>query len=197
MLTVAALAGGLVLTIGPAYGDVASSYYTIGTAVGNVVASPAAVAEAAPASFAVTFKPGTSLAGTAHDRLTVMPSQALGSAPTKVKLSAGSCNQSGTAGAGGAGSSTASGLAIELARACSISATTQVQITFTADAPDSYGTPQLRCHDVEDLDAGRVQLHHRRHVAHIVGPVVRARCQHDLLDQRRTGSRPQQRWHHA
>ena len=37
--------------------------------------------------------------------------------------------------------------------------------------PGQLWHAQLRCHDVEDLDARRVQLHHRRHVAHIVGPV--------------------------
>ncbi len=106
-LTMGALGAGLVATALPAYADVLSSYYTIGTpsgSVGTVTATPASVGASASTSFTVTFTPAAALAGSSNASVTITSSTALTSVPTAIDLIGGSCIQSGTAGQGGAGS---------------------------------------------------------------------------------------------
>jgi hypothetical protein len=77
VLAAAALACALAVSAGVAYGDVASSDYTIGTPTGpvsSVVASPSKVGEGASVNFEVSFTAGTSLAGSASDWVTSVPS---------------------------------------------------------------------------------------------------------------------------
>ena len=142
-LTMGALGAGLTATALPAYADVLSSFYTIGTpsgSVGTVSATPASVGAGASTSFTVTFTTAAALAGSSNSSVTVVPSVALSSVPTSIDLIGGSCLQSGTAGSGGAGSATASGISIFLIAGCSISAGTPVSVSFTANAPASAGT---------------------------------------------------------
>ena len=124
-VTVVALGAGLAVTALPAYADVTSSDYTIGTptgAVTAVAASPAAATTAASTQFKVTFTTPAALAGTSDSWVIVTPSESLGSAPANIALVGGSCIQSGTVGSGGAGNDTAATVTIELGSACSISA---------------------------------------------------------------------------
>ena len=143
VLTVGAVAAGMAVTAIPAYADVTSSTYTIGSpsgAVASVVASPSTVAKSASTNFRVTFTVGTAVAGSGDGSVTVTPSESLGSTPTSVDLIGSSCIQSGTAGAGGAGSSTATGVTIFLSAACSLNSNTPVEVDFTAVAPGSTGS---------------------------------------------------------
>ena len=143
VLTTGALCAGLVVAALPAYADVTSSYYTIGTPTGGVstvVASPASVTEATPTNFEVSFTAGAALSGASDGFITVAPSQSLASAPTNIDLVGGSCIQAGTAGAGGAGTAAATGLTIELGSSCAISSGSSVQVYFTATAPPTAGT---------------------------------------------------------
>jgi hypothetical protein len=138
-LTAVALTGALAVTAGPAYADVTSSDYTIGTPsppVSSVVASPETAAADAATNFEVSFTPGTSLAGGAEDWVSIAPSEPLGSTPTGVALIGSSCVQAGTNG----GAFSATGLTIDLASSCSIGAGTKAEVDFTADAPIDTGT---------------------------------------------------------
>ena len=142
-LTGAALGGGLVATALPAYADVTTNSYTIGSpsgAVASIAVSPSTVGAGAATSFEVTFELAAALSGTNSDWVTVAPSTALASTPTNVDLLGGSCIQAGTAGVGGAGSATTSALTVELAKTCSFSAGQKVEVDFNADAPSSTGT---------------------------------------------------------
>ncbi len=138
-----ALGAGLVATALPAYADVLSSFYTIGTpsgAVGTVTATPASVGASASTNFTLTFNAVGALAGSSNASVTVIPSVALTSVPTNIDLIGGNCIQAGTAGSGGAGSATASGMTIFLMASCSIGAGTPVSVTFNANAPAAAGT---------------------------------------------------------
>ncbi len=138
-----ALCAGLAVTALPAYADVTSNDYTIGTpggAVSTVVATPATVAASGSTNFEVSFTAPTGLAGTSNSYITVAPSEALVSTPANIDLVGGSCIQSGTAGAGGVGTDLTSGITIELSSSCSISAGNSVQVYFTADAPSATGS---------------------------------------------------------
>ena len=142
-LTMGALGASLVATALPAYADVLSSFYTIGTpsgSVGTVTATPASVGAAASTSFTVTFTTAAALAGSSNASVTVIPSTALSSTPTGIDLLGGNCIQSGTTGNGGTGSATGSGISIFLLSSCSISAGTPVSVSFTANAPAATGT---------------------------------------------------------
>ena len=142
-MTVVALGAGLAATALPAYADVTSTYYTIGTptgAVSAVVATPAAATTGASTQFVVTFTTPASLAGSSDSWVTVTPSESLGSTPVNIALVGASCIQSGTTGSGGAGIDVAATVTIELGSACAISAGDSVEVIYTADAPVTAGT---------------------------------------------------------
>jgi hypothetical protein len=143
VLTTGALCAGLAVTALPAYADVTSNDYTIGSATGavsTVVATPTSVSASGPTNFEVSFTAASGLAGSSDSYITVAPSVPLVSTPANIDLVGGSCIQSGTAGAGGAGSDLTSGITIELGSACSLSAGNTVEVLFNADAPSSTGT---------------------------------------------------------
>jgi len=137
---------GVAATISPAYANVVSAPYTIGSPSGpvsSVTVSPTSVGSSAGTSFAVKFTASAGLAGTSGSWVTLTPSEPLGSAPTSVDLvdtSGSGCIQSGTSGVGGAGSATATGITIELASSCTIGAGNTVEVDFSADAPSATGT---------------------------------------------------------
>jgi hypothetical protein len=141
-VTVVALGAGLAITALPAYADVTSSDYTIGTPTGAVTAiavTPAAVTTGASTQFKVTFTTPVALAGSTDSWVTVTPSESLGSAPANIALVGGSCIQSGTSGAAGAGTDIAATVTIELGSACAMSAGSAVEVIYTADAPAATG----------------------------------------------------------
>lgn len=134
-----ALACALAATAGVAYGDVTSSDYTIGTPTGpvsSVVVTPSKVAVGTSTNFEVSFTPGTPLAGSASDWISITPSTALGSTPTDIDLVGSSCAQAGTDG----GAYSAVGITIDLDSLCSTGANSKVQVDFTANAPVGTGT---------------------------------------------------------
>ncbi len=142
-VTVVALGAGLAATALPAYADVTSSDYTIGTptgAVSAIAATPAAVTSGASTQFEVTFTTPAALAGSTDSWVTVTPSESLGTVPFSIALVGGSCIQSGTSGSGGAGTDTAATVTIELGSSCTISAGTSMEVIYTADAPVPTGT---------------------------------------------------------
>jgi hypothetical protein len=142
-VTVVALGAGLAITALPAYADVTSTDYTIGTptgAVSAVAATPAAASTGASTQFTVTFTSPAALAGTNDSWVTITPSESLGSVPSNIALVGGSCIQAGTTGSGGAGTGTAATVTIELDSACTISAGTSVEVIYTADAPATTST---------------------------------------------------------
>jgi hypothetical protein len=142
-LTMGTLAVGLAVTALPAYADVTSANYTIGSPTGgvtSVLASPTAVGANSATTFTVTFTTPAALSGSASSWITVTPSVALGLAPSGVDVVATGCIQGGTSGVGGAGSSTTGGVSIYLQSSCSIAAASSVSITFTANAPVTTGT---------------------------------------------------------
>jgi hypothetical protein len=143
VLTTGALCAGLAVTALPAYADVTSNDYTIGSATGavsTVVATPTSVSASGSTNFEVSFTAASGLAGSSDSYITVASSVPLVSTPANIDLVGGSCIQGGTAGAGGAGSDLTSGITIELGSGCSISAGNTVEVFFTADAPSSTGT---------------------------------------------------------
>ncbi len=143
VLTTGALCAGLAVTALPAYADVTSNDYTIGSpsgAVSTVVATPSTVAASGSTNFQVSFTSPSGLAGSSDSYITVAPSEALVSVPANIDLVGGSCIQSGTAGAGGAGTDLSTGFTIELSTSCSINAGNTVQVYFTADAPSATGS---------------------------------------------------------
>ena len=146
-LSIGALGAGLAVTAAPAYADVVSGNYTIGgppwnpsAPVSAVTATPATLNTGTPDSFVVSFTVPTALSGAHANWLSIASSVALGSVPNSIVTSTPGCLQSGTAGVGGAGSSAATGLTIELASTCNISAGSRVQVDFTANAPSAAGS---------------------------------------------------------
>ena len=100
VLSTGALCAGIAVTALPAYADVTSSYYTIGTATGGVstvVAAPASVTEATPTNFEVSFTTSAALSGATNSFITVAPSQSFASPPVNIDLVGGSCIQIGRA----------------------------------------------------------------------------------------------------
>ena len=142
-VTVVALGAGLVATALPAYADVTSTAYTIGTPTGGVTAiaaSPTSVTTNASTQFKVTFTTPAALAGSSDSWVTVTPSESLVSSPSSIALVGGSCIQAGTSGAGGAGIDTTTTVTIELGSTCAISAGDSVEVIYTADAPSTTST---------------------------------------------------------
>ena len=143
VLTTGALCAGLAIAAAPAYADVTSNYYTIGTpsgGVSTVEATPVSVGAAASANFEVTFTSASALSGTSDSYITVAPSEALNSVPANINLVGAPCIQSGTGGAGGLGTDLSSGISIELGSSCNIGAGSTVEVYFSAEAPPSTGT---------------------------------------------------------
>lgn len=142
-LAVIGLGAGLAATALPAYADVTSGYYTIGTPsspVGGVVATPGTATVDASTNFEVTFTTAAGLSGANLNAIGVAPSEDLMSFPTNVNLVGGSCIQSGTSGAGGTPVPSTSQLIIELESTCTINAGSQVEVFFTANAPSTLGS---------------------------------------------------------
>ena len=142
-LGTATLGGGLMATALPAYADVTTNAYTVGSpsgAVSGVTAAPSTVGAGALTNFEVTFDLPAALAGANSDSVTVTPSTALGSSPANVDIVGGSCIQAGTAGVGGAGSATPTGVTLELSSKCSLDAGQKVEVDLSANAPASTGT---------------------------------------------------------
>jgi hypothetical protein len=139
-LTMGALGAGLAATALPAYADVVSSAYTIGSpspGVGGVTATPASVVASASTSFNVMFTAAASISGSSSSYVTVTTSVGLASVPVGVDIIATGCFQAGTSGVGGPGSTNSSGVQIFLASNCSITAGSLVTVSFTANAPVS------------------------------------------------------------
>jgi hypothetical protein len=140
-----ALCAGLVITQLPAYADVTSSYYTIGTptgAVGSVVATPTSVSVSTSTDFKVSFVAPSALAGSSDSWVSISPSTDFASAPvyTSIDLVGGSCIQQGTDGTGGLGVYSVAGIQVELGSSCTIPAGSSVQVYFTVAAPATAGT---------------------------------------------------------
>ncbi len=143
VLTTGALCAGLAVSALPAYADVTSNEYTIGSstgAVSTVVATPASVSASGSTNFEISFTAASALAGSSDSFITVTSSESLVSTPANIDMVGGSCIQGGTAGAGGTGTDLTSGITIELGTSCTIDAGTAVAVYFTADAPSSTGT---------------------------------------------------------
>ena len=137
---------GLVATALPAYADVVSAAYTIGSpsgAVSGVVASPASAGEGAETSFSIVFTASSPLSGSGLGWVTVTPSDDLFQVPTDIVLvdeSGSGCVQSGTSGVGGAGTDAVTGFTVELGSSCAINEGNTVEIEFDAFAPSTTGT---------------------------------------------------------
>jgi hypothetical protein len=133
------LVGVLAVTAGPAYADVTTSTYTIGSpspAVTSVTASPSGATVVSPTNFEVSFTVNPSLSGSSADWVNVVPSTPLGSTPSNIALVGSSCVQAGTNG----GAYSATGLTIDLNGSCNLSSGTKAEVDFKADAPGSTGT---------------------------------------------------------
>jgi len=139
VLAAGTLVGVLVVTADPAFADVTTSTYTIGSpspAVTNVVASPSGVSTASSTNFEVTFTVNPSLSGGGSDWVSVAPSTSLGSTPSNIALVGSSCVQSGSNG----GAYSATGITVDLNASCSLSSGSKAEVDFRADAPVSTGT---------------------------------------------------------
>jgi len=139
VLAAGTLAGALAVTAVPAYADVTTSTYTIGSpspAVTGVTASPGGATVSTPTNFKVSFTVNPSLSGGGPDWLSVLPSTPLSSTPANIALVGSSCVQSGTN--GGANSTT--GITINLNGSCSLANGSQAQVDFSANAPAAIGT---------------------------------------------------------
>jgi hypothetical protein len=138
-----ALCAGVAVSAIPAYADVSSANYTIGTptsGVSSVTATPSSVVANGSTSFEVSFTASAPLSGASDSYISVAASENLGSVPTSIDIVGGSCIQAGTAGTGGAGTALTAGITIELGSSCTINAGQTVQVYFTADAPTTSGT---------------------------------------------------------
>ncbi len=139
VLAAGTLVGVLALTAGPAYADVTTSTYTIGSpspAVTSVTASPSGATVVSLTNFEVSFTVNPSLSGGSSAWVSVVPSTPLGSTPSNIALIGSSCVQAGVY----LGSSSATGLTIDLSPSCSLSSGTKAEVDFKADAPASTGT---------------------------------------------------------
>ena len=140
-VTFASLVAGTASTAPPAYADVSSAQYAIGTptnSVGSVVASPSTMVATATTVFEVKFMATGPLSSTAGSTVTITPSNSLGTAPTNVSLiddTETECFQSGT----GGGPDSPTGLTVELLSSCSVNPGDQVEVDFTAGGPSVPG----------------------------------------------------------
>lgn len=132
----------IVATAMPAYADITSGHYTIGSPtapVNNLAVSPDHAQAGTSTSWRVTFDAPSPLSGAKGQWLSITPSIPLSTAPSKVTLIGGSCLQSGTAGNAGPGTATTSGIVIDLASSCTINAGQKIEVDFDAEAPGSKG----------------------------------------------------------
>jgi hypothetical protein len=133
------LVGVLAVTAGPAYADVTTSTYTIGSpspAVTSVTAAPSGATVGSLTTFEVSFTVNPSLSGSSSAWVSVVPSTSLGSTPSSIDLIGSSCVQAGTNG----GAYSATGVTINLNASCNLSSGTKAEVDFKADAPASTGT---------------------------------------------------------
>jgi hypothetical protein len=125
--------GGLAaVTASPAFADVTTANYTIGTPTGAVTGAavtPTSVVTGAPTSWTVSFTTPAALGSSAT--VTVDSSTALGTPPTNAYLLSGTCLQ--TTGA----VATTSGLVFTISCSSGIAAGANVQVVFDANAPSS------------------------------------------------------------
>jgi len=142
-LTTLSLVGGLVVSALPAYADVTSGSYTIGSpssSVSGVTVSPTGVAKSTATNFAITFNSGTALSSSASSWVSVVPSESLANTPTSIALvsttGGSSCIQSGSNG----GAVSATGVTIDLNSGCTIAAGAKVEVEFNAEAPTTPGS---------------------------------------------------------
>ncbi|HUC14187.1 MAG TPA: hypothetical protein VMS00_07020 [Acidimicrobiales bacterium] len=139
VLAAGTLVGVLAVTAVPAYADVTTSTYTIGTpspAVTNVAASPSGATVSSSTNFEVSFTVNPSLSGSSSDWVDVVPSTPLGSTPSNISLVGSSCVQAGT----NAGAYSATGITIDLSGSCGLSSGTKAEFDFRANAPAATGT---------------------------------------------------------
>jgi hypothetical protein len=139
ILTVGALAGGLAVTAAPAYADVTTGTYTIGSPSGgvtNVTVSPSGAATDSSTNFTVSFTVSPALSGSGSDWVSLVPSTALGSTPSNIDLVGSSCIQAGTNG----GAYSATGITVDLTSSCTLASGTKAEVDFQAQAPASTGT---------------------------------------------------------
>jgi hypothetical protein len=139
ILTVGALAAGLAVTAAPAYADVTTGTYTIGSPSGgvtNVAVSPGGAATSASTDFEVSFTVSPALSGSGSDWVSIVPSTALGSTPSNIALVGSSCVQAGTNG----GAYSATGITVDLSSSCTLASGTKAEVDFQAQAPASTGT---------------------------------------------------------
>jgi hypothetical protein len=135
------IAAGLWATAPPAYAEVATAAYAIGTptnAVAGVVVSPATLSQSAPTPFVVKFRATAALSGTGASSVTITSSAALASAPTSVSLiddTDTACFQGGSNG-GPVGTTT---LTIDLIPSCTVATGDEVEVDFTASGPATIG----------------------------------------------------------
>jgi hypothetical protein len=132
-------AGGLVITTIPAYADVTTSTYTIGSPSGGVTVvtvEPSGASVATSTHFEVTFTLPTALSGSGSDWVSVAPSTALASTPSNIDLVDGACLQAGTDG----GAYLATGITIDLGSSCNLASGSQAEVDFTAEAPAAVGS---------------------------------------------------------
>jgi hypothetical protein len=137
VLAAGTLVGVLVVAADPAFADVTTSSYTIGSpspAVTSVTATPSGATVGSATNFEVSFTVNPSLSS--PDWIAVVPSASLGSTPSDIALVGSSCVQSGTNG----GAYSATGVTIDLQGACSLSSGTKAEVDFRANAPASIGT---------------------------------------------------------
>ncbi len=135
------LGAGVVVTPTPAYADVSTADYTIGTptnSVSHVAASPSTLVQGAATSFKVQFQATSALSGGAGSTISIVSSANLTSPPGDVSLvdnTAPACLQGGT----GGGAASASGVTVDLGSACAINAGDLVEVDFTAAGPATTG----------------------------------------------------------
>ncbi len=137
----ALIATGLGVAAPPAYADVATAQYSIGTptnAVADVVASPSTVSRNTLTNFVIDFRATAALTGTGANTVTITSSSPLATTPSSVALiddTNNSCFEAGTN--GGAVSPTT--IAIELTSTCTVNGGDKVEVDFTAAGPASTG----------------------------------------------------------
>ena len=137
----ALVAAGVWAAAPPAYAQVVTAAYAIGTptnAVASVVASPATLSQSAPTTFVVKFRATVALSGTGSSSVTITSSAALATAPTSVALiddSNSACFQAGSNG-GPVGTTT---ITVDLVASCNVATGDEVEVDFTASGPSSIG----------------------------------------------------------
>ncbi len=156
------VAGTLALTMGafgtvaavtalPAFADVTSNNYTIGTpsgAVNSVSVTPTSTTATISTAYTVLFTATSAISASASSTVTVASSVALTNVPVAssvslVDLTSSTCFVSGFGGTGGGAASSATSTTITYALAgttCTIAAGDRIQASFTAPAPASAST---------------------------------------------------------